>query len=158
MIRSRSIVYYYLPTNVPTSSLFSLRWNWDDGICSGVVVVERLERSLQFLFSRVERRSSSCLICFWSILIISCRNWHIITEKLYMQLCIHSYAILCTLPLQDDDTRTRIAELMTMRKVQFIWNYIWINYNIKINGTIGSKNKYCHYYIVSKTTIFRKYM
>ena len=41
---------------------------------SGVVVVERLERSLQFLFSRVERRSSSCFICFWSILIISCRN------------------------------------------------------------------------------------
>ena len=36
--------------------------------CSGVVVVDRLERSLQFLFSRVERRSSSCFTCFSSIL------------------------------------------------------------------------------------------
>ena len=44
---------------------------------SGLVVVERLERSLQFLFSRVERRSSSCFTCFSAILIISCRNWHL---------------------------------------------------------------------------------
>ena len=44
---------------------------------SGVVVVERLERSLQFLFSRVERRSSSCFTCLLSILLISCRNWHL---------------------------------------------------------------------------------
>ena len=44
---------------------------------SGVVVVERLERSLQFLFSRVERRSSSCFTCFLSILLISCRNYHL---------------------------------------------------------------------------------
>ena len=43
---------------------------------SGVVVVERLEQSLQFLFSRVERRSSSCFTCFLSILQISCRNYH----------------------------------------------------------------------------------
>ena len=46
-------------------------------LCSGVVVVERLERSLQFLFSRVERRSSSCFTCFLSILLISCRNYHL---------------------------------------------------------------------------------
>ena len=44
---------------------------------SGVVVVERLERSLQFLFSRVERRSSSCFTCFFSILLIFCRNYHL---------------------------------------------------------------------------------
>ena len=44
---------------------------------SGVVVVERLERSLQFLFSRVERRSSSCFTWFLSILLISCRNYHL---------------------------------------------------------------------------------
>ena len=36
---------------------------------SGVVVVERLERSLLFLFSRVERRSSSCFSCFSSFLL-----------------------------------------------------------------------------------------
>ena len=47
------------------------------GEASGVVVVERLERSLQFLFSRVERRSSSCFTCFLSILQISCRNYHL---------------------------------------------------------------------------------
>ena len=62
---------------------------------SGVVVVERLERSLQFLFSRVERRSSSCFSCFSSILPTSCRNWHltsIITGKpsSHMQFCIKS--------------------------------------------------------------------
>ena len=46
----------------------------------------------------VERRSSSCFFCFSSILLISCRNWHltlIITGKLpsyaVMQLC--SYAL-----------------------------------------------------------------
>ena len=48
-----------------------------DGNSSGVVVVERLERSLQFLLSRVERRSSSCFTCFLLILLISCRNWHL---------------------------------------------------------------------------------
>ena len=70
---------------------------------SGVVVVERLERSLQFLFSRVERRSSSWFSCFSSMLLISIRNWHltsIITGKLprHMQLCVKScisYVNLC---------------------------------------------------------------
>ena len=58
--------------------------------CSGVVVVERLERSLQFLFSRVERRSSSCFSCFPSILLISCRNCHltsVISDKLPIVIC-----------------------------------------------------------------------
>ena len=45
-------------------------------IISGVVVVERLERSLQFLFSRVERRSSSWFTSFLTILLTSCKNWH----------------------------------------------------------------------------------
>ena len=44
---------------------------------SGVVVVERLERSLQFLFSRVERRSSFCFTCFLSILLVSCRMYYL---------------------------------------------------------------------------------
>ena len=59
-------------------------------ITIGVVVVERLERSLQFLFSRVERRSSSCFSCFPSILLISCRNCHltsIISDKLPIVIC-----------------------------------------------------------------------
>ena len=38
---------------------FDLHFRCSIVIPSGVVVVERLERSLQFLFSRVERRSSS---------------------------------------------------------------------------------------------------
>ena len=47
------------------------------GMGSGVVVVEQLERSLQFLFSKAERRSSSCFTCFSSILLMSCKNWHL---------------------------------------------------------------------------------
>ena len=42
-------------------------------IPSGVVVVERLERSLQFTFSRVERRSISWFTSFLTILLISCK-------------------------------------------------------------------------------------
>ena len=65
---------------------------------SGVVVVERLERSLQFLFSRVERRSSSCFTSFLSILFRSCRNWHfnqIITVLLnYLVICSYAFNLV----------------------------------------------------------------
>ena len=50
-----------------------------------------------------------------------------------MQLCIQSCNILC---IDTIVTRMTLAHewVMTVRKVQVIWNYIWINYNIKING------------------------
>ena len=46
-----------------------------DQWCSGGGAT--VERSLQFLFSRVERRSSSCFTCFLSILLIFFRNYHL---------------------------------------------------------------------------------
>ena len=76
---------------------------------SGVVVVERLELSLQFLFFMVERCSSSCFTCFFV-------NFAFISQKLAFDLnyyCklpivlmshvyIHDYcnSLYCGLPLK----------------------------------------------------------